>query len=207
MKRRERFQFIFFAVSGIIYCSFSPGDSIAIIDTTHSRWDPIIYLFPFVNTVPASSVPIEGVFFQLTRRHLLIDAIKISERDHSVLPQSCSELVPDYNLAVPVIGMKASPEDGCDAGDKAKIRYGSKVWGLSLFMPSSGINFDMMLSCPHQSFPKQGYCGQPEPVGDWAIASDRKRQACSSNGQFPRSLLPLPSFSRQRLHSHKIYTP
>ncbi len=54
------------------------------------------------------------------------------------------------------------------AGDETEKQYQGNPWILRVYTPSGGINFDEMLYFPNQNYPKQGYGGTLELVGDWA---------------------------------------
>ena len=106
------------------------------------------------------------------RSQILIAAIGKYERDNSGPPQSLNDLVPDYIPDVPSTGMMAYPEYGYHTGDEAKERYADNAWALSVFTPSGGINFDMMLYFPNQNYPQHGYGGWLESVGDWVYVHE-----------------------------------
>ncbi len=106
------------------------------------------------------------------RSQALITVIDKYERDNSVPPQSLNDLVPDYIPAVPSTGMMAYPEYRYHTGDEANEQYADNAWALSVFTPSGGINFDMMLYFPNQNYPQHGYGGWLEPIGDWAYVHE-----------------------------------
>lgn len=106
------------------------------------------------------------------RSQTLISAIDKYERDNSGPPQSLDDLVPEYIPAVPSTGMMAYPEFRYHVGDDAKEHYADNAWALSVFTPSGGINFDMMLYFPNRNYPEHGYGGWLEPVGDWAYVHE-----------------------------------
>ena len=106
------------------------------------------------------------------RSQTLISAIEKYERDYSGPPQLLTDLVPAYITAVPSTGMMAYPEYRYHTGEEAKERYNGNAWALSVFTPSGGINFDMMLYFPNHDYPQHGYGGWLEPIGDWAYVHE-----------------------------------
>jgi hypothetical protein len=106
------------------------------------------------------------------RARPLITAIEQYERDHSTPPDSLHDLVPDYLPNVPSTGMMAYPEFRYHSGNQAKEEYDGNPWALSIYTPSGGINFDMMLYFPNQNYPDRGYGGSLERLGDWAYVHE-----------------------------------
>ncbi len=104
-----------------------------------------------------------------TERSLpLIQAIKAYERDHSAPPKRLDDLVPDYLPVVPDTGIRACPEFHYHSGDIARKQYEGNPWVLWFPTPVFGVGFDEMLYFPKQNYPKVGYGGGLERVGDWA---------------------------------------
>jgi hypothetical protein len=106
------------------------------------------------------------------RSQPLVAAIKKYEQDHSVPPKTLNDLVPVYIPAVPSTGMMAYPDFKYHTGNNAKKEYEGNPWALSVFTPSGGINFDMMLYFPNQNYPELGYGGRLEHIGDWAYVHE-----------------------------------
>jgi hypothetical protein len=106
------------------------------------------------------------------RSRTLIDAIEKYDRDHSNPPKSLNDLVPDYIPAVPSTGMMAYPEYQYHTGDEAREYYSGNPWALSVFTPSGFINFDIMLYLPNKNYPRHGYGGTLQPIGDWAYVHE-----------------------------------
>lgn len=102
----------------------------------------------------------------------LINAIKKYELDHSSPPASLNELVPNYLQAIPSTGMMAYPEYRYHTGIEAKEKYNDNPWAVSVFTPSGGINFDMMLYFPIQNYPIHGYGGSIERIAQWAYVHE-----------------------------------
>lgn len=67
--------------------------------------------------------------------------------------------------------MRAYPKFEYVAGEKAKS-YGDNPWVLYVFTPSGGINFDQFMYFPKQNYPKHGYGGWLERVGEWAYVHE-----------------------------------
>lgn len=106
------------------------------------------------------------------RSESLIQAIDAFQREHSAPPRSLDKLVPKYLPAVPTTGMMAYPDYVYHTGDEAQEHYLGNPWALTVDTPSGGINFDMLLYLPNGNYPKQGYGGWLEPVGDWAYVHE-----------------------------------
>lgn len=145
-----------------------------------TRRKSFLYLLISVVFIPCCII---GIFYGKKARTMgmesfvqrsqhLITAIKKYELDNSTPPQSLNDLVPDYIPAVPSTGMMAYPEFRYHVGDEAKKHYADNAWALSVFTPSGGINFDMMLYLPNRNYPQHGFGGWLEPVGDWAYVHE-----------------------------------
>lgn len=106
------------------------------------------------------------------RSQSLINAISKYELEKSAPPKSLTDLVPEYIPAVPSTGMMAYPEYEYYTGEVAIENYADNAWALSVFTPSGGINFDMMLYFPNRNYPKRGYGGWLEPIGNWAYVHE-----------------------------------
>jgi hypothetical protein len=106
------------------------------------------------------------------RSQELISAIDAFEREHSAPPKSLDQLVPDYLPIVPSTGMMAYPEYTYRTGDDAAEYYLGNPWALTVSTPSGGINFDMLLYLPNGNYPKHGFGGWLEPIGDWAYVHE-----------------------------------
>ncbi|MFK7778753.1 MAG: hypothetical protein QM501_11665 [Gimesia sp.] len=106
------------------------------------------------------------------RSQPLIQAIKQFENDYGAPPKELVELVPDYLPAVPDTGIRACPEYHYDSGDIARKQYDGNPWVLRFPTPVFGVGFDEMLYFPKQNYPKHGYGGVLERVGDWAYVHE-----------------------------------
>lgn len=106
------------------------------------------------------------------RSQSLIQAIENFERNNSSPPQSLEDLVPNYLSTIPSTGMMAYPKYRYHVGDEAKEKYAGNPWALSVFTPSGGINFDLMLYFPNQNYPTHGYGGTLQPIGDWTYVHE-----------------------------------
>jgi len=133
----------------------------------------ILYIPCFiVGTDLGDRVRISGWETFARRSQPLIHAIEQYADDHAVPPQALSDLVPDYLPEVPNTGMRAYPEFHYDTGDETRERFAENPWVLSVFTPSGAINFDQMLYFPKQNYPKVGYGGGLERIGDWAYVHE-----------------------------------
>jgi hypothetical protein len=113
-----------------------------------------------------------GMLAFTQRSRPLIAAIEKYEQDHSVPPPTLDALVPHYLPAIPTTGMMAYPEYEYHTGVDARREYAGNPWALSVSTPSGGINFDTILYFPNQNYPKHGYGGWLEPIGDWAYVHE-----------------------------------
>ena len=126
----------------------------------------------FIGVILGHKVRMNGMQAFTVRSQLLIAAIKDYERDHSKVPVSLEELVPKYLPRVPSTGMMAYPDYRYHIGAEAEQEYAGNPWALSVFTPSGGINFDMILYFPRQNYPERGYGGSLERVSDWAYVHE-----------------------------------
>ncbi|WP_291178530.1 hypothetical protein [Gimesia sp.] len=106
------------------------------------------------------------------RSQILVKAIESYTQDHERPPEALEQLVPDYLPAVPGTGMMAYPEYNYHTGQKARERYQENPWVLIVPTGSGGPNWDQMMYFPKQNYPKNGYGGWLEPVGDWAYVHE-----------------------------------
>lgn len=106
------------------------------------------------------------------RSQPLIESIKQYDLDHAVPPETLADLVPDYLPEVPHTGMMAYPKYEYFSGDKAKEWYAGNPWVISVDTPSGGFNWDVILYFPKQNYPKHGYGGRLERVGNWAYVHE-----------------------------------
>lgn len=106
------------------------------------------------------------------RSQPLIAAINDYERQHGFPPESLTALVPDYLPAVPDTGMRACSEFQYFTGEVARQQYSGNPWALQVLPPVFGVGFDLVLYFPNQNYPKNGYGGWLERVGDWAYVHE-----------------------------------
>lgn len=106
------------------------------------------------------------------RTQPLIAAINDYERQHGVPSESLAALVPDYLPAVPDTGMRACSEFQYFTGKAARQQYAGNPWALQVLPPVFGVGFDVVLYFPKQNYPKNGYGGWLERVGDWAYVHE-----------------------------------
>ena len=106
------------------------------------------------------------------RSEKLIAAIKKYEQDNSDPPESLNDLVPNYLPSIPSTGMMAYPQYEYHSGPEARERYADNPWAISVFTPSGGINFDVMLFFPKQNYPTRGFGGSLERIAEWAYVHE-----------------------------------
>jgi len=56
-------------------------------------------------------------------------------------------------------------------GDEARA-WGGNAWILQVYCPGPVKNFDTFLYFPNLNYPKEGYGGLIERVGDWAYVHE-----------------------------------
>ncbi|HDZ69119.1 MAG TPA: hypothetical protein ENH43_01715 [Phycisphaerales bacterium] len=109
-----------------------------------------------------------SAFHKLAERsELLIQAIKKYELKYSNPPSSLENLVPEFLPNIPHTGIGAYPAYEYKVGDEAQ-NFANNLWCLLIQTPSGGINWDIFIYFPNQEYPKRGYGGVLERVGDWA---------------------------------------
>ncbi|MCA9018311.1 MAG: hypothetical protein KDA77_23520, partial [Planctomycetaceae bacterium] len=106
------------------------------------------------------------------RSEPLIAAIKDFEREHGAPPERLDDLVPDYLSAVPDTGMRACSEYQYVTGQLARNEFEGNPWALQVIPPVFGVGFDLVLYFPKQNYPKRGYGGSLERVGEWAYVHE-----------------------------------
>ncbi len=132
-------------------------------------------------------------FLQLAERSRpLIDAIKGYEVRHGRASADLSELVPEFLPTIPATGMAAYPEyKYWRRTDKdGETEWDGNPWILYLHTPLAGPNFDMFLYFPLQNYPKTGYGGSLERLGDWAYVHEQPGTAAttSTSAALPHAL-------------------
>jgi hypothetical protein len=105
------------------------------------------------------------------RSETLVMAIKSYEARFGRPPDSLDSLVPEFIPAIPSTGMRAYPKYEYVAGEEAK-QFDKNPWALYVFTPSGGINFDQFMYLPRQNYPKYGYGGYLQRLGDWAYVHE-----------------------------------
>lgn len=146
----------------------------------HNRARKLFFLLLSIVYIPCCvygiylgrGVRMSGMEAFAERSQPLITAIQEYELDHGAPPVALTALVPDYLPAVPNTGMSAYPEYEYFSGDKAREWYAGNPWAISVSTPSGWLNWDMMLYFPKQNYPKHGYGGGLERVGDWAYVHE-----------------------------------
>lgn len=99
----------------------------------------------------------------------LIAAIRSYEHNYGQPPESLSALVPEFIPIEPSTGMGAYPKYRYST---APTNFHGNPWVLTVFTPSGGINFDQFMYFPLTNYPKTGYGGWLERVGDWAYVHE-----------------------------------
>ena len=124
-----------------------------------------------VGSVAGAHIRRAGFVALAERSKPLVKAVKQYEHDQGKPPGSLDALVPTYLPQVPSTGLGAYPKYEYVSGDKAK-RFEANPWAIYVFTPSGGINFDQFLYFPLQNYPKKGFGGWLERIGDWAYVHE-----------------------------------
>jgi hypothetical protein len=101
----------------------------------------------------------------------LVRSIHGYEKKYGHPPETLQALVPEFISSIPSTGMAAYPEFEYVTGNLA-LDYNGNPWVLYIFTPSGGINFDQFMYFPLQNYPKTGYGGWLEMVGEWAYVHE-----------------------------------
>jgi hypothetical protein len=132
----------------------------------------LVYLpFGYAYFVLGHDIRMGGFEHLAARSRPLVQAI----RDYSAAtghpPASLDDLVPQYLPAVPGTGMPCYPRYEYSA-DHPPDRWDGNPWVLYVHTTSGVLGFDMFMYFPLQNYPKQGYGGGLERVGDWAYVHE-----------------------------------
>ena len=111
-------------------------------------------------------------FDQLARRSApLVEAIRLYERRHGEMPVDLSALVPEFVREVPKTGMAAYPNYEYYRGAEAAI-FDGNPWVLLVRCPRGVLNWDQFMYFALQNYPRNGYGGSLERIGDWAYVHE-----------------------------------
>ncbi|MCW5557110.1 MAG: hypothetical protein KIT22_04640 [Verrucomicrobiae bacterium] len=99
----------------------------------------------------------------------LVAAVHAYEQKHGRPPESLEALVPEFIPFVPSTGMGAYPEYRYST---PATNHDGNPWVITVFTPSGGINFDQFMYFPLTNYPKAGYGGWLERIGDWAYVHE-----------------------------------
>lgn len=144
------------------------------------RWDALLVLILTLVYLPLAitgitlgqKVRMARMAEFVERSQPLIEAIQRYERDEGAPPATLADLIPDYLPEIPHTGMMAYPEYEYHSGKKSLEWYDGNPWVVTVETPSGGLNWDEMLYFPKQNYPKAGYGGDLERVGDWAYVHE-----------------------------------
>lgn len=130
----------------------------------------VAYLVAFVFSVRLGESVRMSAFHRLAERSTpLVAAIHAFEQKHGRPPESLQALVPEFIPSVPSTGMGAYPEYRYST---PATNHDGNPWVITVFTPSGGINFDQFMYFPLTNYPKTGYGGWLERVGDWAYVHE-----------------------------------
>lgn len=130
----------------------------------------VVYLVAFILSVRIGESVRRSAFHRLAERSKpLVAAVHAFEQKHGRPPESLQALVPEFIPSVPSTGMDAYPEYRYLT---PATNHDGNPWIISVFTPSGGINFDQFMYFPLTNYPKIGYGGWLERVGDWAYVHE-----------------------------------
>ena len=130
----------------------------------------LVFIVAFIVSLRAGDRIRMGAFARLAERSKpLVAAIRAYEEKHGRPPKSLAALVPDFLANIPSTGMGAYPEYRYKVPTNS---HEGNPWVLYVFTPSGGINFDQFMYFPLTNYPKVGYGGWLERVGDWAYVHE-----------------------------------
>ena len=129
-----------------------------------------VYLTAFFISLRVGETVRMGAFHRLADRSKpLVAAIRAFEQQRGHPPKSLETLVPEFISSVPSTGMGAYPEYRYITDS---TNYDGNPWVLMVLTPSGVINFDEFMYFPLTNYPKSGYGGSLERVGDWAYVHE-----------------------------------
>jgi hypothetical protein len=117
------------------------------------------------------AVRMAGFERQADRGRVLVSAIEAYEKTHGRPPSTLQDLAPDFLPEIPSTGMPTYPDWEYAAGEEAH-KWNDNPWVLYMKCSSGGINWDMFLYFPNLNYPKNGYGGWLERIGDWAYVHE-----------------------------------
>ena len=130
----------------------------------------VAYFVAFILSFRVADSVRMSAFHRLAERSKpLVTAVRAFEQKHGHAPESLQTLVPEFIPSVPSTGMGAYPEY---LYSTASTNYEGNPWVLTVFTPQGGINFDQFMYFPLTNYPKTGYGGWLERVGDWAYVHE-----------------------------------
>ena len=123
--------------------------------------------FPLVRL--SFPVRMQGFERLASRSEPLVTALHKYVQEEGRPPVALQDLVPRYLPGIPKTGMPAYPE----------YRYSTETdwwdgnpWVLYVDCMSGFFNFDMFMYFPEQNYPKRGYGGFLERIGEWAYVHE-----------------------------------
>jgi hypothetical protein len=130
----------------------------------------VAYLLAFIVSLRLGESLRMSAFHRLAERSKpLVAAVRAFEQKHGRPPESLKALVPEFLPSVPSTGLGAYPEYRYST---PATNHGGNPWIITVFTPSGGINFDQFMYLPLTNYPKRGYGGWLERVGDWAYVHE-----------------------------------
>lgn len=99
----------------------------------------------------------------------LVAAIHKFVEDHERPPATLQDLVPNYLPEVPGTGMPSYPEYQYST---APDQWDGNPWVVYVMCSSGFMNFDKFMYLPRQNYPRTGYGGALERVGEWAYVHE-----------------------------------
>lgn len=151
---------------------------ILMLDKKHRKNAIKLFLISGATTcLMIASIPLAGsvrmfAFSRMAdRTEPLIRAIRAYENTHRVPPTTLDALVPNYIAVIPNTGLRAYPRYNYVSGEQAKD-YDGNPWALYVDTSSGLGNWDIFLYLPRENYPRYGYGGGLERVGNWAYVHE-----------------------------------
>jgi len=101
----------------------------------------------------------------------LVAAIHQYAVDHGAAPAKLAYLVPRHLPALPVTGLGAYPDYSYEVASKRVLRA-DNPWMISIPAPEGLLNWDEFIYLPRQNYPRMGFGGWLQRIGDWAYVHE-----------------------------------
>lgn len=132
----------------------------------------IAYLLGFFSSsYLGNSVRMHAFHNLASRSTPLVNAIHAYENKYGHPPKSLSALVPEFIPRIPSTGMAAYPKYEYKVG-KTDYPDLNDRWELYVDTPEGLLSWDRFMYWPKHNYPRDGYGGYIERIGDWAYVDE-----------------------------------